>query len=153
MNSKKALILAVNKWDLIEKDTHSTKKFTEEIKERIAPFNDVPIIFISALTKQRVHKALETAVEVFKRRQQKIKTSALNEILLEAIENYGPPAIKGKYIKIKYVTQLPSPTPSFAFFANLPQYIKEPYKRYLENKIRENFNFEGVPIQIFFRQK
>ncbi len=153
VKNKKGVVILVNKWDLIEKDTHSTKKFTEEIKERIAPFNDVPIIFISALTKQRVHKALETAVEVFKRRQQKIKTSALNEILLEAIENYGPPAIKGKYIKIKYVTQLPSPTPSFAFFANLPQYIKEPYKRYLENKIRENFNFEGVPIQIFFRQK
>lgn len=153
IKNKKGVVILVNKWDLIEKDTHSTKKFTEEIMERIAPFTDVPIIFISAKTKQRVHKALETAVEVFGRRQQKIKTSQLNEVMLEAIENYGPPAVKGKYIKIKYVTQLPSPTPSFAFFANLPQYIKEPYKRYLENKLRENFNFTGVPIQIYFRQK
>lgn len=153
IKNKKGVVILVNKWDLIEKDTHSTKKFTEEIQNRIAPFTDVPIIFISALTKQRVHKALETAVEVFERRQQKVKTSELNEVLLEAIEAYSPPAVKGKFVKIKYVTQLPSPTPSFAFFANLPQYIKEPYKRYLENKIRENFNFTGVPIQIYFRQK
>lgn len=153
IKNKKGVVILVNKWDLIEKDTHSTKKFAEEIQNRIAPFTDVPIIFISALTKQRVHKALETAVEVFERRQQKVKTSELNEVLLEAIEAYSPPAVKGKFIKIKYITQLPSPTPSFAFFANLPQYIKEPYKRYLENKIRENFNFTGVPIQIYFRQK
>ncbi len=153
IKNKKGVVILVNKWDLIEKDTHSTKKFTEEIQERIAPFTDVPILFISALTMQRVHKALETAVEVFERRQQKVKTSELNDVLLEAIEAYSPPAIKGKFIKIKYVTQLPSPTPSFAFFANLPQYIKDPYKRYLENQIRENFNFTGVPIQIYFRQK
>ncbi len=153
LRNKKGVAILVNKWDLIEKDTHSTKKFTEEIKEKIAPFNDVPILFISALTKQRVHKALETAIEVHNRRRQKLKTSELNEILLEAIEKYGPPSVKGKYIKIKYVTQLPSPTPSFAFFANLPQYIKEPYKRYLENQLRGHFNFTGVPIQIFFRQK
>ncbi len=153
LKNKKGVVILVNKWDLIEKDTHSTKKFTEEILNRIAPFTDVPIIFISALTKQRIHKALETAVEVFERRQQKVKTSELNEVLLEAIEAYSPPAVKGKFIKIKYVTQLPSPTPSFAFFANLPQYIKEPYKRYLENQIRDRFNFTGVPIQIFFRQK
>lgn len=153
LRNKKGVVILVNKWDLIEKDTHSTKKLTEEIKEKIAPFVDVPILFISALTKQRVHKALETAVEVYERRQQKVKTSELNEVLLEAIEKYGPPSIKGKYIKIKYVTQLPSPTPSFAFFANLPQYIKEPYRRYLENQIREHFNFTGVPIQVYFRQK
>ncbi len=153
LKNKKGVVILVNKWDLIDKDTHSTKKFTEEILNRIAPFTDVPIIFISALTKQRVHKALETAVDVFERRQQKVKTSELNEVLLEAIEKYSPPSVKGKYIKIKYVTQLPSPTPSFAFFANLPQYIKEPYKRYLENQIRENFNFTGVPVQIYFRQK
>lgn len=153
IKNKKGVVILVNKWDLIEKDTHSTKKFTEEIHERIAPFTDVPILFISALTMQRVHKALETAVEVFERRQQKIKTSALNELIQEAVEAYSPPAVKGKFVKIKYATQLPSPTPSFALFANLPQYIKEPYKRYIENKIRENFNFSGVPIQIYFRQK
>ncbi len=153
LRNKKGVVILVNKWDLIEKDTHSTKRITEEIKEKIAPFTDVPILFISALTKQRVHKALETAVEVHERRQQKVKTAELNEVLLEAIESYGPPSVKGKYIKIKYVTQLPSPTPSFAFFANLPQYIKDPYRRYLENKVREHFNFTGVPIQIYFRQK
>ncbi len=153
IKNKKGVVVLVNKWDLIEKDTHSTKKFTEEIHERMAPFTDVPVLFISALTMQRVHKALETAVEVFERRQQKIKTSELNELILEAVEAYPPPSVKGKFVKIKYVTQLPSPTPSFALFANLPQYIKEPYKRYIENKIRENFNFSGVPIQIYFRQK
>ena len=153
IKNKKGVVILVNKWDLIEKDTHSTKKFTEAILERIAPFTDVPIIFISALTKQRVHKALETAVEVFERRQQKVKTSELNELIQEAVEAYAPPSVKGKFIKIKYATQLPSPTPSFALFANLPQYVKEPYKRYIENKIREHFNFTGVPIQIYFRQK
>ncbi len=153
VRNKKGVVILINKWDIIEKDTHSTKKFAEEIKERIAPFTDVPIIFVSAKTMQRVHKALETAIEVFERRQQKIKTSELNDFLLEAVEAYPPPSIKGKFIKIKYATQLPSPTPSFALFANLPQYIKEPYKRYIENKIRENFNFSGVPIQIYFRQK
>ena len=153
LRNKKGVVILVNKWDLIDKDTHSTKRITEEIKEKIAPFVDVPILFISALTKQRVHKALETAVEVFERRQQKIKTSELNEVLLEAIEKYGPPSVKGKFIKIKYVTQLPTQTPSFALFANLPQYIKEPYRRYIENQIREKFNFTGVPIQIYFRQK
>ncbi len=153
VRNKKGVIILVNKWDLIEKDTHSVKKFTETIQERIAPFTDVPILFVSAKTKQRVHKALETAIEVFKRRKQKIKTSEINDYLLEAIEAYPPPSVKGKYIKIKYITQLPSPTPSFALFANLPQYIKEPYKRYIENKIRERFNFTGVPVQVYFRQK
>ncbi len=153
LRNKKGVVILVNKWDLIEKDTHSTKRITEEIQEKIAPFTDVPILFISALTKQRVHKALETAVDVYERRQQKIKTSELNEVLLEAIEKYGPPSVKGKSISIKYVTQLPTQTPSFAFFANLPQYIKEPYRRYIENQIRDKFNFTGVPIQIYFRQK
>lgn len=153
IRNNKGVVILVNKWDLVEKDNSSTKKFTADIHERIAPFVDVPIIFISALTKQRIFKALESAVEVYQNRQKKIKTSALNEFLLEAIEKYPPPAIKGKYVKIKYITQLPSPTPTFAFFANLPQYVKEPYRRYLENKIREEFNFTGVPIQIFFRKK
>ncbi len=153
IKNKKGVVVLVNKWDLIDKDTMTTKKMTEEIRNRLAPFSDVPVLFISALTKQRVHRALETAMEVYENRAQRIKTSELNEVMLEAIETYSPPSWKGKYIKIKYVTQLPSPTPSFAFFANLPQYIREPYKRYLENQLRDNFNFTGVPVQIYFRQK
>lgn len=153
LRNMKGVVILVNKWDLVEKDNSSVKKFTEMIHERIAPFTDVPVIFMSALSKQRIYKALETAEEVYQSRKQKVKTSELNNVLLEAIEKYPPPAIKGKFVKIKYVTQLPSPTPSFAFFANLPQYIKDPYKRYIENQIRENFNFSGVPIQIFFRKK
>jgi GTP-binding protein len=153
LRNQKGVVILVNKWDLIEKDTHSVKKFTEVIHERIAPFVDVPVIFMSALSKQRIFKALETAAEVYQNRKQKVKTSKLNEVLLEAIEKYPPPSIKGKFVKIKYVTQLPGATPSFAFFANLPQYIKEPYRRYLENQIRENFSFSGIPIQIFFRKK
>ncbi|WP_372774879.1 ribosome biogenesis GTPase Der [Mangrovibacterium sp.] len=154
IRNKKGIVLLVNKWDLMEdKDNSSVNKFTEHIHERIAPFVDVPIIFMSALTKQRIFKALEVAVEVYQSKSQRIKTSTLNEVLLQAIEKYPPPSLKGKYIKIKYVTQLPSPTPSFALFANLPQYIKDPYKRYIENQIRENFNFSGVPIQVFFRKK
>jgi GTP-binding protein len=151
--NKKGVVILVNKWDLVEKSNSSTIEFTKQIKERIAPFVDVPILFISALTKQRILKALETAVEVYENRSKKVKTSELNEVMLKAIEAYAPPSIKGKYVKIKYVTQLPSKTPSFAFFANLPQYIKEPYRRYLENKVRENFNFSGVPIQIYMRKK
>lgn len=151
--NKKGVVLLVNKWDLVEKDNSSTIVFTKAIKDRIAPFVDVPIVFISALTKQRILKALETAVEVYENRTKKVKTSELNEVMLEAIEAYPPPSIKGKFVKIKYVTQLPSKTPSFAFFANLPQYVKEPYRRYLENKIREKFNFSGVPVQIFIRKK
>ena len=153
IKNKKGVVILVNKWDLIEKDTQSTKKFAEQIRNRIAPFVDVPILFISALTKQRVHKALETAIEVYENRKRRIKTSELNEVLLEAIDNYGPPSVKGKFIKIKYCTQLPTATPAFALFANLPQYIREPYKRYIENQLRDNFKFTGVPIQIFFRQK
>lgn len=153
LRNKKGVVILVNKWDVMEKDTNSVKKFTEELHERIAPFTDVPIVFISALTKQRIFKALETSVEVYQNKSQKVKTSLLNEVLLEAIERYPPPSLKGKFVKIKYVTQLPSPTPSFALFANLPQYIKEPYRRYIENQIREKFNFSGIPIQIFFRKK
>jgi GTPase len=151
--NKKGVVILVNKWDLVEKDNSSTNTFQKEIRERIAPFTDVPVIFISALSKQRIHKALETAMQVYQCKKQKIKTSELNEVMLKVIENYPPPSVKGKNIKIKYCTQLPSSAPGFIFFANLPQYINEPYKRYLENKLRENFNFSGVPIQIFFRQK
>ena len=153
IKNKKGVVILVNKWDLIDKSTNSTKKITEEIKNKLAPFNDVPILFISALTKQRVHRALETAMNVYESRKNRVKTSQLNEVLLEAIEKYGPPSVKGKFIRIKYVTQLPSRTPAFALFANLPQYIKEPYRRYIENQIRDNFDFTGVPIQIYFRQK
>ena len=153
LRNKKGALILVNKWDLVEKDNQSVRQFTQDIQERIAPFTDVPIIFMSALTKQRLLKALETAVQVYENRKQKIKTSKLNEVLLAAIAKYPPPAIKGKYVKIKYVTQLPSITPSFALFANLPQYVKEPYRRYIENQIRENFDFTGVPVQIFFRKK
>jgi len=153
VRNKKGVVILVNKWDLLEKDNSTTTLYRNNIYERIAPFTDVPVVFISALTKQRVHKALETAMQVYKNRRQKVKTSDLNEVLLEAVEAYPPPSVKGKYIKIKYCTQLPSPTPSFALFANLPQYIKEPYRRYIENQIREKFDFSGVPIQIYFRQK
>ncbi len=151
--NKKGIVILVNKWDLVEKDTHTTEQYKKFILSKIAPFDDVPVLFISALTKQRIHKALETAIEVYENRRQRIPTSRLNDIMLPVIEAYPPPSVKGKMIKIKYVTQLATPTPSFVFFANLPQYIKEPYKRYLENKLRENFNFKGVPIQIFIRQK
>lgn len=151
--NKKGIVLLVNKWDLIEKDTSSTKKYEESIKERLAPFTDLPIVFISALNKQRIHKALETAMQVYQNRMQKIPTSQLNEVMLEAIQKNPPPSYKGKYIKIKYVTQLPTHSPSFAFFCNLPQYIKDPYKRYIENQLRQSFNLNGVPIRVFFRKK
>ncbi len=151
--NRKGVLFLVNKWDLVEKDSNSVKKFRAEIDERIAPFTDVPVVFISALTKQRIHKALETAMRVYENQHRKIKTSELNEVMLAAIEAYPPPSWKGKFIKIKYCTQLPSRAPGFVFFANLPQYIREPYRRYLENKLRENFDFSGVPLQIFFRQK
>ena len=151
--NKKGIVLLVNKWDLIEKDTSSTKKYEESIKERLAPFTDLPIVFISALNKQRIHKALETAMQVYQNRMRKIPTSRLNEVMLEAIQKNPPPSYKGKYIKIKYVTQLPTHSPSFAFFCNLPQYIKDPYKRYIENQLRQSFNLNGVPIRVFFRKK
>ncbi len=151
--NKKGVVVVVNKWDLIEKDNHTMKKFEEEIFEKFAPVSDIPIVFTSAITKQRILKVFEEAMHVYQNKRKKVPTSQLNEVLLDAIQAYPPPAHKGKYIKIKYVTQLPSYNPSFAFFCNLPQYIKDPYKRYLENKIRTNFDFTGVPIQLFFRQK
>lgn len=151
--NRKGVVVLINKWDLVEKDHHSVKEYTAMIKEKLAPFTDVPILFVSALTKQRVLKAVETAMEVYKNRQQRIPTSKLNEYLQEAIEAYPPPSSKGKYVKIKYITQLPTNTPQFAFYCNLPQYVKDPYKRYLENKLREAYNFTGVPIQIYMRKK
>lgn len=151
--NRKGIVILVNKWDLIEKETNTMRDFEAKIRQKIAPFTDVPIIFISALTKQRLFKAIETAVEVFENRKRKIQTSKLNETMLEIIENNPPPAIKGKFVKIKYCMQLPTYTPQFAFFANLPQYVRDPYKRYLENQLREKYNFNGVPITIYFRQK
>lgn len=153
LRNKKACVIVVNKWDTIEKDSNTMRDFTEGIKARIAPFNDIPIIFTSVINKQRIMNVLEAAEKVYENYSQKIPTSRLNEVMLQEIENYPPPAWKGKYIKIKYVTQLPTKSPSFAFFCNLPQYVREPYKRYLENRLRENFDFEGCPIQIFLRQK
>ncbi len=151
-NNKGVVILA-NKWDLVEKDNSSVKEFEKYIREQCEPFTDVPIVFISVLNKQRIFKAIETAVEVFKNRSKRIKTSVLNDTMLGIIEAYPPPAYKGKYVKIKFCTQLPTPHPSFAFFCNLPQYIKDPYKRFIENKLRENFDFTGVPVTIYFRKK
>jgi len=153
--NRKGFIICVNKWDLIEnKEANDIKNYEKGIRERLAPFVDFPIIFTSVPTKQRILKVLETAVQVYENKQRKIATSLLNEYLLPAIENYPPPALKGKYIKIKYVTQLPNTQiPTFLFFANLPQYVKEPYRRFLENKIRSRYEFTGTPIQIFIRQK
>ncbi|MBK9046033.1 MAG: ribosome biogenesis GTPase Der [Bacteroidetes bacterium] len=151
--NKKGIVLLVNKWDLIETATKNTKKVEEEIRAKLAPFNDIPIIFTSVLHKQRIHKALEVALEVFQNRKQRIATSVLNKVMLPFIEHYPPPATKGKTISIKYVTQLPGGNPHFAFFCNLPQYIKDPYRRYIENKLRESFNFQGVPISLHFRPK
>ena len=151
--NNKGVVVLVNKWDLVEKDNKTTEDFSKIIKQKFAPFQDLPIVFVSALTKQRIHKALELAIQVFKNRKQRITTSKLNELMLEKIKAYPPPSEKGKYIKIKYVTQLPTHAPTFAFFCNLPQYVKESYKRYLENQLRANFNFTGVPIKIFIRKK
>jgi GTP-binding protein len=138
---------------LVEKDNHTMNNFERDILEKFAPIVDIPIVFTSALTKQRILKILEEAMGVFENQNRHIATSKLNELLLGFIEAYPPPAHKGKYVKIKYITQLPTKIPSFAFFCNLPQYIRDPYKRYLENKIRSNFNFKGIPIQLYFRQK
>lgn len=151
--NRKGIVILINKWDLIEKNHKTTKVFEEQIRERLSPFTDVPIIFTSVVEKQRIFKAIEAAARVYENKNKKIPTSKLNEVMLPLIENYPPPATKGKYIKIKYITQLPGSAPTFAFFCNLPQYIKEPYKRFLENKLREHFDFIGVPIQIYFRQK
>ena len=153
--NKKGLVVCVNKWDLVEdKSQKVIDSYTTAIRERLAPFTDFPILFISAMTKQRILKVLETAKEVYENRSKRVPTAKLNEVMLPIIENYPPPAWKGKYIKIKYITQLPAGSvPSFVFFCNLPQWIKDPYKRFLENKIRENWDFTGTPINIFIREK
>ncbi|TDQ76714.1 ribosome biogenesis GTPase Der [Sphingobacterium yanglingense] len=151
--NKKGILIVVNKWDTIEKDNKTMKEFEARIKEKIAPFTDVPILFTSVTEKQRIFRVVEKAMQIFQNKTKKIPTSKLNEVMLEIIENYPPPSIKGKYIKIKYATQLPGRSPMFAFFCNLPQYIKEPYRRFVENKLREHFDFNGVPIQVYFRQK
>ncbi len=151
-NNKGVVILA-NKWDLVEKDNESVKEFEKHIRQQCEPWVDVPIVFMSVLNKQRIYKAIETAVEVYQNRSKRIKTSVLNDKMLPIIERYPPPAYKAKYIKIKYITQLPTPYPAFAFFANLPQYVKEAYKRFLENKLREEFDFKGVPVTIYIRKK
>ena len=151
--NNKGIVILVNKWDLVKKETQSIKLFEKQIKEKTAPFVDVPIVFISTLNKQRIFKAIETAVTVYNCRSNRIPTRKLNDILLPIIESRPPPSFKGKFVKIKFCTQLPTPHPQFAFFCNLPKYVKEPYKRFLENKLRELFEFNGVPIQIFFRMK
>jgi GTP-binding protein len=151
--NSKGLIILVNKWDLIEKENNTSKIFEKEIRDRTAPFTDYPILFISAINKQRIYNVLELIETVNNNRIRKISTSELNEVMLDIVKRNPPPAIKGKYVKIKYVTQLPIYTPAFAFFCNLPQYVREPYRRYVENRMRERFEFTGVPIKIFFRKK
>ena len=153
IKNKKGCVVVVNKWDLFIKDSNTMKEYTEALKARLAPFNDIPIVFTSVLKMQRIQDVLNAATEVYANYSRKIPTARLNEALLPVIEETPPPAWKGKYVKIKYVTQLPTRFPAFAFFCNLPQYIKEPYKRFLENQIRKNFNLNGCPVQIFCRQK
>ena len=151
--NRKGCVIVVNKWDLIEKDSNTMKEYREALQSRISPFNDIPIVFTSVINKQRILDVLNAAADVYANYSRKISTSVLNEAMLPEIENFPPPAWKGKYIKIKYVTQLPTRFPSFAFFCNLPQYIREPYKRFIENKLRSKFDFSGCPMEIFFRQK
>ncbi|MDD2538193.1 MAG: ribosome biogenesis GTPase Der [Bacteroidales bacterium] len=153
LRNKKGCVIVVNKWDLVEKETNTLREYEKNIRARIAPFTDVPVIFTSVIKKQRILNVLEAAAKVFGNRTRRIPTSRLNEVLLPQIEAYPPPAIKGKFVKIKYITQLPTPCPSFAFFCNLPQYIREDYKRFLENKLRAHFDFHGTPVQIYMRQK
>ncbi len=153
LKNNKGLIILVNKWDLVEKETNTAKMLEKDIRSKTAPFTDYPILFISATNKQRIHKILETVDTVNENRNRKIPTSELNETLLGIVRDNPPPSTKGKYIKIKYVTQLPVYTPSFALFCNLPQYVKDPYKRYVENRLREKYDFSGVPLRIFFRKK
>ncbi len=152
--NRKGIVILVNKWDLVEdKQTNTMRDFEASIKNKIGQFTDIPVLFISALTKQRILKAVDTAMEVYENRRKKIKTSQLNEVMLPVFENNPPPALKGKYIKIKYCVQLGTPSPQFVFFCNLPQYVKEPYKRFTENQLRKHFGFTGVPIEVYFRQK
>jgi len=151
--NKKGMLILVNKWDLIEKDTHTAEDFKKRVYGKLGEYNYIPIIFTSMKTKQRVYQAIEKAAEIYDNRQRRVSTSKLNDKLLPEIDKYPPPAVKGKYIKIKYITQLPTKTPAFAFFCNHPQYVKAAYQRYLENRLRDHFNFEGVPLRIFFRKK
>jgi GTP-binding protein len=151
--NKKGCVVVVNKWDLVEKDTNTMKTCREAIVQRLAPFTDVPVVFTSVTGKQRIFDVLQMAAKVYENRVRRIPTSQLNEAMLQEVENYPPPSIKGKYIRIKYVMQLPTPSPSFAFFCNLPQYVREDYKRFLENKLRQHFKFTGCPIQLFMRKK
>ena len=153
VRNRKGCVIVVNKWDLIEKESNTMKEWKEFLEKKLAPFNDIPIIFTSVLNKQRILEVLQQAIRVYNSRRRRIPTSELNDFILPVIEDYPPASTKGKYIRIKYATQLPTPTPQFAFFVNLPQYIKENYRRYLENKIRGEWDFSGVPIQIYFRQK
>jgi GTP-binding protein len=149
----KGIVVLVNKWDVVEKETNTAKEYEKELKQRLAPFTDVPILFISVIDKTRIFRAVESALEVYENRQRKVTTSQLNEVMLQAVEAYHPPVVRGAPLKIKYVTQLPTQVPSFAFFCNFPDDVKQPYKNYLENKLRENFNFKGVPVRLFFRKK
>lgn len=150
----KGIVVLVNKWDLVEeKKTNTVKDYEKELKKRLAPFSDVPVVFISVTEKQRIFKSIELALEVFENRKRKIPTSQLNEVMLKAVEAYHPPVVRGNSIKIKYITQLPTATPTFAFFCNYPDDIKTPYKNYLENQLREKFRFSGVPVRLFFRKK
>ncbi|HEV3413709.1 MAG TPA: ribosome biogenesis GTPase Der [Puia sp.] len=149
----KGIVVLVNKWDLMEKETNTAKEYEKELKNRLAPFTDLPILFISVIDKTRIFKAVETALEVYENRQRKVPTSVLNEVMLKAVEDYHPPVVRGNSLKIKYITQLPTVVPSFAFFCNFPDDVKQPYKNYLENKLREAFNFKGVPLRLFFRKK
>jgi GTP-binding protein len=149
----KGIVVLVNKWDLVSKETNTARDYEKTLKERLAPFSDVPILFISAKEKTRILKAIEMALDVYENRQRKIATSKLNEVMLKAIESYHPPVVRGHPVSIKYVTQLPTFVPSFAFFCNFPDDIKQPYKNYLENQLRENFQFTGVPVRLFFRKK
>ena len=153
VRNRKGCVIVVNKWDLIEKESNTMKEWKEFLEKKLAPFNDIPIIFTSVLNKQRILEVLQQAIRVYNSRKRRIPTSELNDFILPVIEDYPPASTKGKYIRIKYATQLPTPTPQFAFFVNLPQYIKDSYRRYLENKMREQWDFSGVPMQIYFRQK
>ena len=149
----KGVVVLVNKWDLVEKETNTARDYEKQLKQRLAPFNDVPILFISAKEKTRIHKGIETALDVYENRQRRIPTSKLNEVMLKAIEAFHPPVVRGHPVRVKYITQLPTAVPSFAFFCNFPDDIKQPYKNYLENQLREHFNFKGVPVRLFFRKK
>jgi GTP-binding protein len=149
----KGIVVLVNKWDLMEKETNTARDYEKDLRQRLAPFNDVPILFISVTEKQRIFKSIESALEVYENKHRKVATSKLNDVMLKAVEQYHPPVVRGNAIKIKYITQLPTHTPTFAFFCNYPDDVKTPYKNYLENKLRESFDFKGVPVRLFFRKK